>query len=39
METSQTFETIQGKKGEIAVFLHPKAEDFDEEPVLREERS
>ncbi|NMB71129.1 MAG: hypothetical protein GYA22_03145, partial [Bacteroidales bacterium] len=35
---SQTFETIQGKKGEIAVFYTRKLRDFDEGPFLREER-
>jgi len=35
---SQTFETIQGKKGEIAVYYTRKLRDYDEGPFLREER-
>lgn len=35
---SQIFETIQGKKGEIAVYYTRKLRDYDEGPFLREER-
>lgn len=35
---SQIFETIQGKKGEIAVNYTRKLRDYDEGPFLREER-